>query len=249
MHFPGARCLPGSLLLLPRVLPSLPPAKSRGALLLGREQTCCEARGLSACKGKALVSRSTHGRACAPQTGRPTDGSFGAVVLGGFSTQPLMPELPCGEGRLLLIQLRARKAVRMPAAREGGRQGWQHPGWNGGTHSRGAGHGVWEPGKGAGRCCLPAPSAGMRLAALPAHGAAQHVPGNPGSPGDPRTPECPEQGWGATQGLTLAFFQLSGQAGQGWCGSAQGKGWSAPYGRPRWEHVLTPSRAPAAPQH
>lgn len=37
--------------------------------------------------------------------------------------KPLVPELPCGEGSLSLIQVRARKAARKPAAREGGRQG------------------------------------------------------------------------------------------------------------------------------
>lgn len=45
--------------------------------------------------------------------------------------------------------------------------------------------------------------------------------------------------------LTLPDCQ-AGQARQ--CGSAQGKGWSTPYHRPRWEPVLMTSRAPAAPQ-
>lgn len=154
------------------------------------------------------------------------DGSFGAVVLGGFSMQkPLVPELPCGEESLLLIQVRARKAARKPAAREEAgraptglpapRVGSRHPRWAAGTHGGGAGHGVWEPGKGAGRCCLPAPSAGTGLAALPAHSAAQHPPGNPGSPGDPRMPECPSQGWRAMQGPTLALPSCQARQARG----------------------------------
>lgn len=48
-------------------------------------------------------------------------------------------------------------------------------------------------------------------------------------------------------GPTLALPDCqAGQARQ--CGSAQGKGWSTPYHRPRWEPVLMTSRAPAAPQ-
>lgn len=52
---------------------------------------------------------------------------------------------------------------------------------------------------------------------------------------------------GGCAGPTLALPDCqAGQARQ--CGSAQGKGWSTPYHRPRWEPVLMPSRAPAAPQ-
>lgn len=51
-------------------------------------------------------------------------------MLGGFGTwQPLVPELHCGEGRLSLMQPRARRAARKTAAREGGsRQGARRAG-------------------------------------------------------------------------------------------------------------------------
>lgn len=52
---------------------------------------------------------------------------------------------------------------------------------------------------------------------------------------------------GGCAGPTLALPDCQArQARQ--CGSAQGKGWSTPYHRPRWEPVLMTSRAPAAPQ-
>lgn len=58
-------------------------------------------------------------------------------MLGGFGTrQPLVPDLHCREGRLLLMQPRARRAGRKTAAREAGRAsvglaaprvGWGYP--------------------------------------------------------------------------------------------------------------------------
>lgn len=73
--------------------------------------------------------------------GHPTDGSFGAVVLGGFGnwlkTRPLVPELHRGEGRLLLMTREAgEQRGRLQPGREGGRAptglaaprvGWGYP--------------------------------------------------------------------------------------------------------------------------
>lgn len=67
-----------------------------------------------------------------------------------------------------------------------------------------------------------------------------------GPPAPPST-LVPSARPGGCAGPTLALPDCqAGQAKQ--CGSAQGKGWSTPYHRPRWEPVFMTSRAPAAPQ-
>lgn len=62
-----------------------------------------------------------------------------------------------------------------------------------------------------------------------------------------RPPKRPVQGQGAVRGPTLTLPGCQARQARR-CGSAQGKGWSAPYHHPRWEPILTQSRAPAAPQ-
>lgn len=179
------------------------------------------------------------------------DSSFGAAVSAGGgvpggsrSQQPLMPKLRCGERRLLLMWPRASRAARKTAARQGGP----------GVRQQRCQAWVREPGEGAGRRCLPAPSAGTGLGSTAdtLHSPRTHVlPWGSrlcrGTPPAHPLPRSPAQGQGAVQGPSLALPSCrAGQARR--CSSAQGKGWRAPYCRPRWEPILTPSRVPAAPQ-
>lgn len=177
-------------------------------------------------------------------------------MLGGFGTwQPLVPELHCREERLLLLQSRARKAGRETAASMGGiRQGTsRHPRWSGSTHGGGARHGVFEPGEGSCRHYLLVLSAGMGLAALAAccttHNALILLQESHLFRGPPAHPSTlvPSARPGGCAGPTLALPDCQAEQARQ-CGSAQGKGWSTPYHRPRWEPVLMTSRAPAAPQ-
>lgn len=131
-------------------------------------------------------------------------------MLGGSGPrQLLMPKLHCGERRLLLMGPRASRAARKTAASQGGPGVWRQR-----CQAR-----VLEPGEGAGRRCLPAPSAGTGLGST---ADTLHSPrtrvlprGSRLSQGPPPAhslPRSPAQGQGAVQGPSLAL--PSGRAGQ-----------------------------------
>lgn len=116
-----------------------------------------------------------------------------------------------------------------------------------GTHGGGAKHGIWEPGKSAGRRCLPAPSAGTGLAALPAFRTA-HAPSScPVNPGFPGEPSC-------TRGCPSGRCKARGRAGPTVAAVSEGSA-VQPQGRAE-RSLLLPTlgthshsmRVPAAPQ-